>query len=122
VLDTGGREITLNPAGGPLTIARDGTISQGAAQLGKLGVARFANLSDLTKEGDNLFSAPAGAATQAPDALRRQGNVERSNTQPILEITRLIEITRTYERVSQLMDQAQDLQRNSIDRLGRTAA
>ncbi len=123
VLDASGREITLNPTGPAPTIARDGTISQGAAQLGKLGVARFTDLSVLSKEGDNLFSAPAGTTpVAAPDALRRQGMLERSNTQPILEITRLIEITRTYERVAQMMDQAQELQRNSIDRLGRSAA
>lgn len=121
VQDASGRPITLNPNAPPPSIAKDGTISQGAASLGKIGVYRFDDKSALSKEGDNLFSAPEGAAVAAPDALRRQGMVERSNTQPIIEITRLIEITRTYEQVARMMDQAQDLQSRSIERLGRAA-
>jgi flagellar basal-body rod protein FlgF len=58
-------------------------------------------------------------STPANDAVLRQGMVERSNVQPVLEITNLIEITRAYERVARMMDQAGDLSSRAIDRLGR---
>ena len=45
--------------------------------------------------------------------------VERSNVQPVLEITNLIEITRAYERVARMMEQSGDLSTRAIDRLGK---
>ena len=122
VLGNNGSPITLNPTQGEPHIAKDGTISQKVGSVGRLGVTSFADLSALTKVGDNLFSAPA-TAVQAPagDAVLRQGMVEKSNVQPVLEITNLIEITRAYERVARMMDQTGDLSTRAIDRLGRTS-
>ena len=47
--------------------------------------------------------------------------IERSNVQPVLQITSLIEITRAYERLTQLMTSNQDLSRSAIERLGKAA-
>jgi flagellar basal-body rod protein FlgF len=120
VLGNNGRPITLDPAQGEPHVAKDGTISQKGAAVGRLGVVRFADLAALTKVGDNQFEAPATAvSTPAGDAVTRQGMTEKSNVQPVLEITNLIEITRAYERVAKMMDQAGDLSSRAIDRLGR---
>jgi flagellar basal-body rod protein FlgF len=122
VLSAGGAEIVLNPALPTPAIATDGTISQGTTQLGKLGVVRFEDLAALEKAGDNLYSVKGDLApAAAPDAQLRQGMVERSNVKPVLEITNLIEITRSYERVAQLMNQAQELASRAVERLGRAA-
>jgi flagellar basal-body rod protein FlgF len=122
VLSSNGRPIVLDPAGGAVSIAKDGTLSQGATPLGRLGVFRFADLAALTKAGGNLFQASDVAGpVAAPDAVVRQGQVERSNVQPVLEITNLIEITRAYERVARMMDQTESLSSRAIDRLGRAA-
>jgi flagellar basal-body rod protein FlgF len=122
VLSANGRPIVLDPQGGQPSIAKDGTISQGATSLGRLGVFRFADLAALKKAGDNLFQAPDEAGpVAATDAVVRQGQVERSNVQPVLEITNLIEITRAYERVARMMDQTESLASRAIDRLGRAA-
>jgi flagellar basal-body rod protein FlgF len=120
VLGANGRPITLDPTQGEPNVGKDGTISQKAGSAGRLGVVRFADLAVLTKAGGNMFAAPEGAvSTPANDAVLRQGMVERSNVQPVLEITNLIEITRAYERVARMMDQAGDLSSRAIDRLGR---
>jgi flagellar basal-body rod protein FlgF len=121
VMDATGRPITLNPAQPEPVIAKDGSVFQGAAGVGKIGVFRFPDLAALSKVGNNQFEAPADVApTAAPDAVVRQGMVERSNVQPVLEITNLIEITRAYERVARMMDQAGELSSKAIDRLGRS--
>ena len=121
VLSAAGAEITLNPEMPPPTVALDGTISQGAIALGKVGVVRFEDLSALKKEGGNLYSVAGDLApAPAPDAQLRQGMVERSNVQSVLEITHLIEVTRAYERIATMMNQTQDLARTAIERLGRT--
>ena len=121
VLNASGSEITLDPNQPAPTIGEDGNISQGPGSIGKIGVVRFANLSALKKEGDNLYSVSDGQApAAATNAHVRQGMVERSNVQPVLEITNLIEITRAYERVATMMNQNQDLASKAIERLGRS--
>lgn len=122
VLGNNGRPITLDPTQGEAHVAKDGTISQKGASVGRLGVVRFADLASLKKAGGNLFEAPADAvSTPAGDAVTHQGMIEKSNVQPILEITNLIEITRAYERVAKMMDQTGDLSSRAIERLGRAA-
>ena len=116
----GGAEILIDPKKGPISIARDGVISQGEERIGKLGVVRFASLSGLSKDGDGLYRNDANVAAEAaPDAVLHQGSVEGSNVNAVLEVTRMIEVTREYEKISKLMDQTSDLDRRSIERLGR---
>jgi flagellar basal-body rod protein FlgF len=119
VMGAGGQPITLNPTAGEPTINEDGSVRQGAVTVGRIETVRFADVSVLSKEGDNLFSAPAGASAPAPDARLHQAMVEASNVKPVIEITRLIEITRAYERVAKMMDQAGELSNRAIERLGR---
>lgn len=113
-----GGAISLNTALGPVSVAADGSISQNGAIVGRLGVVRFTANQALEKVGDNLF-ASVEVPQAAPDARVRQGMVEGSNVNPILEMTKLIEIQRAYESASSLADTAQDLTRRAIERLGR---
>ena len=120
VADDGGGEITLDPQKGQFTVAADGTVSQGSERVAKIGVYQFANLGALDKTGDNLYqNASNQQPTPATDAKVRQGMLEGSNVNPIVEITRMIEVNRAYEQTAQMMSSQQDLTRNSIARLGR---
>ena len=122
VMDAGGRPIVLDPTKPEPAIAKDGTISQGGVPGAKLGVYRFPDLAQLQKNGAGLFEAPAAVTpTVATDAVIRQGTIEKSNVQPVLEITNLIEITRAYERVAQMMSATSDLSTQAIERLGKAA-
>jgi flagellar basal-body rod protein FlgF len=123
VADDGGGEITIDPQkGGEITVAEDGTVSQGTERVAKVGVYQFANMGALDKAGDNLYAnASNQQPTAAADAKVRQGMLEGSNVNPILEITRMIEVSRSYEQTAQMMSSEQDLSRNSIARLGRAA-
>ena len=121
VLSSGGAPITLDPTKPAPKVAEDGTVSQGGASLGRVGVVRFPNLSVLQKAGDDGYSAPDGASVAANDAIIRQGMVERSNVQPVLEITHLIEITRAYERVAKMLEANQSMTSTAIQRLGQVS-
>lgn len=116
-----GATVSVDPQKGQLSIATDGTVSQDGKQIGKLGVSRFASLSALKKQSDNLYDPNGASPIAATDVRLHQGMIERSNVQPILEITQLIAITRAYERVSQMMSQTQDLSQSAIQRLGKAA-
>ena len=113
-----GGEITIDASLGPISVASDGTISQGNAAVGRIGAVRFAANQALEKVGDNLFTS-SEAPQAAPDVRVRQGMVEGSNVNAVLEMTRLIEMQRTYESVSSLADTVQDLKRRATERLGR---
>jgi flagellar basal-body rod protein FlgF len=120
VLDEGGGEITIDPEKGPVSISVDGVVSQGAERIGKVGVVTFANLSILEKSGDNLYRNTSNLTpTPAAEAKVRQGMLEGSNVNSILEITRMIEVSRAYEQMAKMMDSNADLSRRSVERMGR---
>jgi flagellar basal-body rod protein FlgF len=120
VADDGGGQIVLDPLKGEVTVAADGTVSQGTDRVAKVGVYQFANLGALEKTGDNLYKNSSNQQpTPATAAKVRQGMLEGSNVNSILEITRMIEVSRAYEQTTQMMTSEADLSRNSVARLGR---
>jgi len=117
-----GGEIILNPELGQVSVGADGTISQDGETIGRLSVVRFDSLGVLEKGGDGLYrNASNAVAQEAPDARVRQGMLEGSNVNPILEITNLIEIQRAYESVTRMIEGNTDLSRRAVERLGRAA-
>ena len=119
VLGDGG-EIVLNPLLGEPAVGADGTITQDGQPVGRLSVVRFDTLAALEKGGDGLYrNASNAASSEANDVRIRQGMLEGSNVNSILEITNLIEISRAYERMNKLIENANDLSRRSVERLGR---
>jgi flagellar basal-body rod protein FlgF len=118
VLGDGG-PIVLRRDGGAPAIAPDGTVSQAGERVGRLVVVRFDNLSALSKTGDGRYLADGVDPVPAPDARVRQGMLESSNVQSVLEVVNLIEVSRAYERVTKMIDQSQDLSRRAVDRLGK---
>ncbi|MFN4295536.1 MAG: flagellar basal-body rod protein FlgF [Brevundimonas sp.] len=119
VLGDGG-EIILDPALGAVAVAEDGTISQDGQPVGRLNTVRFALLSVLEKGGDGLYRNTANEAPlEANDVQVRQGMLEGSNVNTILEITSLIEISRAYERASKMIENQNDLSKRAVERLGR---
>lgn len=120
VLDEGGGEILVDPLKGPATIARDGTVSQGAERAGKIAVVRPTDLASFRKDGDNLYRNTTNDTPQAaPNAAIHQGMLEASNVQSITQITKLIEVSRAYESMAKMMDQTAELSRSAVERLGK---
>lgn len=121
VLGDGG-EIILDSTLGQVSVGADGTITQDGETVGRLSMVRFDTLGALEKGGDGLYRNPTNAApVEANDARVRQGMLEGSNVNPILEITNLIEIQRAYESVSRMIENTTDLSRRSVERLGRVS-
>lgn len=117
--------IQFQPNDNHISIEPDGTIRvrEGANATtdsirGKLQVVTFANPGQLQKSGDTSFSAPTGVQPQTDDNARvTQGAIEKSNVQPVVEMTRMIEISRAYTAVANMLRQQADLQQTSVDKL-----
>ena len=116
--------IVFQPTDKEISIAADGnvTVLEGTGRIdsvrGKLRLASFASPQKLVKEGSNLYSAGAGVAAQ-PDlkSTVRQGFIEKSNVNSVTEMSRMIEITRTYTQISALLQQQSDLHKSAIEKL-----
>ena len=123
VLGTSG-PIVFQPTDKQINIAPDGsvTVVEGTARTdsvrGKLRLVSFADAQKLVKEGSNLYSAGQGIAPQPDTTSRvRQGFIEKSNVNSVHEMSRMIEITRTYTQISSLLQQQHDLHRTAIEKL-----
>jgi flagellar basal-body rod protein FlgF len=117
VLSSGGAPIVLDPQGESPSIGRDGVIRVAGVEAGRIGVVRFTAPGALTKVGDNLWDAQ-DQETAPFEGVIVQGALEGSNVRPVLEITRLIEISRAYQSVSQIVMNADRLRQSAIERLG----
>lgn len=129
VLGTSG-VITFQPTDHDIKISDDGTITvlegtitQTDSIRGRLKLTSFANPQQLQKEGSNLFAAPAGVTGQADTkSTVKEGFIERSNVNAIAEMSRMLEITRTYQNISNLLQQQADLRKNAIQTLAEVPA
>jgi flagellar basal-body rod protein FlgF len=116
VLGDGG-PITIDPEAGPISISREGSISQNEASVGTFRTVAFDTPAALEKVGDNLWRA-TDEAPRAPENSRvAAGFVEGSNVNAVSELTQMIEISRAYQAVSRMISQSDELRGASIEKL-----
>jgi len=129
VLSDGG-PVTFSPNDRDILINPDGTIRvrEGTSITdngrGKLRLASFANPQRLQKDGSSVFMAPDGMQPQPPGPNVRiaQGMIEKSNVRSVVEMTRMIELTRAYTEIANVLNQQGELRKNAIDRLAEVPA
>ena len=117
--------ITLQPKDRDITISPDGTVSVGEggstmsdALRGKLRVVVFENPAQLNKDGAGTFMAPEGVTPDANSQARIvQGAIEKSNVRAVVEMTRMIEVTRSYAQVAAMLTQQTEMRHSAIDKL-----
>jgi flagellar basal-body rod protein FlgF len=114
--------ISFSPQETGLTIGADGTVSTDQGQRGRLRLVSFADPATLKSEGANLFSSTARAQPAGQNSSVEPGALERSNVKPIVEMSRLIEVNRSYTNVSGMLSRMDDLRRSAISRLADTAS
>lgn len=125
ILDDRGAPIDIpEDVVGNITISDDGTISSSSGEaIARLGVFELADIQAYERIGSGLFVVPNGlnAPTLKPslDTTVAQGFIEQSNVQPIVEITRMMDIQKAYERAMTLMEGGNDLLEQTLRRLGR---
>jgi flagellar basal-body rod protein FlgF len=114
--------IKFQPTDNQVSIGADGTISvrEGNAttdsQRGRLRMVAL-DAPNLQKDGNSTFSAVNGAPTPTTTSRVMQGVVEKSNVRAVVEMTRMIEVTRSYTQVATMLQQQADMQKSSIDKL-----
>lgn len=113
------RNIAISPDG--RVSVNEGASSRTESLRGKLRLVTFAQRGRLEKDGQNTLAAPAGVAPQAAANVKVvQGAIEKSNVNGVVEMSRMIEITRTYTNVATILQQQSDLRRSAIEKLSET--
>ena len=113
VLDAGGAPIFIPPGDGTLLISMDGTISRSGALLGQLGVFQATEPRQLVREGGVSFQS--GSDIEPIDNPKmRQGFLESSNVDPILQMARMIEVQRAYEMGQSFLDAENQRARDAL--------
>ena len=120
VLDVGGSPIQLDPAADPPAIAHDGTITQNGKSVGAVGLFIMDPNAKLTRlEGAIVLpDRPPVPSIDANASGIMQGYIERSNVDPVKEMTRLIEVQRTFEAITASINQIEGSLNESIRVLG----
>jgi flagellar basal-body rod protein FlgF len=82
-------------------------------------ITKFENLKTLKKEGQNLYSNKEQGLLSTDTGVVMQGYVEKSNINPVLEMTALIETNRLVGMYQKVMDaQMNDVNSDAINKLG----
>jgi len=119
VLLDGGSPLQLNAGQGELVINPNGTVTQGAAALGKLSIQNFANPTQLTPLAAGLFAAPDGVTPTPvanPEVLQK--NLEASNITSLHEMVDLVTISRAYEANQKIITSADERLDKTIQAFG----
>lgn len=120
VLDAGNSAMLLDSSGGPPTISQDGMITQQGRQVGALGLFMIDPSAKLTRY-DNSGVIPDKPATPVLDFNTNgveQGFVEGSNINPVLEMAKMMMISRDFENVSSAQTNSEASHRDAIKTLG----
>jgi flagellar basal-body rod protein FlgF len=120
VLDAGNSGLVIDPNAGPPSISHDGMVSQNGRQVGALGLFTIDANADLNRF-DNSAVIPDQPATPTLDFSSNgivQGYVEGANVNPVLEMTKLIMVTRAFDSVSNAIETSEASLQDAIKTLG----
>lgn len=120
VRTTGGGTIEIPEDFGEVSIAADGTVSTNQGVAGRIAVMNFENEQLLEKIGDTLFSSEEEAIA-ADNVELVSGMIEGSNVKPLVEMTNMMQVMRSYQSVNTLTEKYQDMRTDSLRSLGRVS-
>ncbi len=120
ILDVGGSPMRLDPNAGPPSIAADGMITQAGKQIGAIGLFKLPEEANLRRiENSSVASdLEATPVLSFNDTGIVQGHIEGSNVNPVLEMTRLINVSRAFEAVMASIESNYSTHKTAIRTLG----
>lgn len=114
-----GGPISFNNTETDISIAADGTISSSVGVKDKLQAVTFDSPQLLAREGTSLFSGEGAIPTQAAFT---QGALEGSNIKGVTEVTEMIQVSRAYQSLANMLKRIDDLRQGAVQKLGSVQA
>jgi flagellar basal-body rod protein FlgF len=120
VLDAGNTAILLDPDAGAPTISRDGMITQSGRQIGAVGLFRIDASAKLKRYENSgvIPDKPAVPVLEFDSNGVAQGHIEGANVNPVMEMAKLMMLSRTFETINATQQSAETAQKDAIKTLG----
>lgn len=116
VLTTDGGRIVIPDDAKKIEFLADGYVMVDGQEFGQIGLVKFANEQNMTRESGGLYTtSQPGIPVDPAQTKVAQGYTENSNVQPITELTGLIETERSVNYTTTMIDTAYDLQRRATE-------
>jgi flagellar basal-body rod protein FlgF len=116
VMGTDGQPIHIPDSAGNITIQGDGSIHTPEGKtVGQIRVVRFDNERELKAVDGTAFRSDGPQPIDMPQPKVAQGVLEDSNVNAISEMTRLINVNRSYADIAKLVDEEHTRKRQAAD-------
>lgn len=109
----GGAAIVIPIDARDVSIGADGVVSAGADVFGRLEILD-ADPTEIVREGEDFFRANRDASPVVGGVIR-QGFLEGSNVNAVMEISRMIEVQRAFEIGQQVINEEADRARRAVE-------
>jgi len=116
LLDDRGREVVVPPGTTNVVVTPDGVVSADGNRIARIQLVEFENGYELRKSRSGLYTTDA-APQPSQDSRITQGMLEQSNVQAIVEMTRMMEILRSFQGTDNMVQQEHERLRDMIRRL-----
>jgi len=97
-------------------VTPDGVVSADGNRIARIQLVEFENGYELRKSRSGLYTTDA-APQPSQDSRITQGMLEQSNVQAIVEMTRMMEILRSFQGTDNMVQQEHERLRDMIRRL-----
>ena len=119
IASQGGGEIVIPENTIDITISETGGVFADGSQVGQLLLAEFENPQNLRPVGNVLYTTE-DEPIAAQNTIVKQGTIEGSNVNPIVEVTNMISVLREYQSVQSFIGDEDERLRSSVRELLRT--
>lgn len=113
VHDQSGQAVTFEPEDSNITVFADGRIEVNGENRGSVGVYKFENKNSLEKAGGNLYTSSEVPVID-DEAKIAQGMIEASNVNPIMEMTKMLQVQRDYDGAAKFINTMYELQDTAV--------
>lgn len=118
VLTQAGAPVFFAPEDTSIVISGDGTISTENGELGKLQVVEFDNEMQLKRAANGMYTTDQDPITMERPELAQYA-LERSNVEGVLEMTRMMEISKKYKSIQDMLSKEDERIRKAITELAK---
>lgn len=104
----------------PLSVSREGEITQNGGSIGRIEVADFEKPAGLTKFGSSYFSNTTGQdPADATGTQIYQGKIETSNVSASHGAVRIVGLTRQFEMMQKAITLSNDMSKQAIEQVAK---
>lgn len=112
VLDAGNQQIQFEDEDRDIKVLSTGAIVVNGEERNTLGIVKFAKDQELERLSSTLYTSKS-APIAADNIVVLNGVVENSNVQPVTELVKLTELSRSSSNTAKFIEVVYDLQRKT---------